>query len=80
MMSGEKDMTTAITDIVKETAVGSRRTIFPYDLTSSDNPGSLISQLLLRGPNYDEWATNLHLALVARKKFGFVDSSIPEPR
>lgn len=57
-----------------------RRTISPYDLTSSDNPGSIISQPLLRGSNYDEWATNLRLALVARKKFGFVDGSIQQPR
>ncbi|KAG7598815.1 GAG-pre-integrase domain [Arabidopsis suecica] len=56
-----------------------RRTISPYDLTSSDNPGTLISKPLLRGPNYDEWATNLRLALKARKKFGFADGSIPQP-
>ncbi|KAL1207755.1 hypothetical protein V5N11_000487 [Cardamine amara subsp. amara] len=33
-----------------------QRTISPYDLSSSDNPGSVISQPLLRGPNYNEWA------------------------
>lgn len=85
-MADEKDLMTsdkgkAITEAgnSKEMAVVQRRTISPYDLTSSDNPGSLISQPLLRGPNYDEWATNLRLALLARKKFGFVDGSIPEP-
>lgn len=57
----------------------SRRTISPYDLTSGDNPGTLISKSLLRGPNYDEWATSLRLALKARKKFGFADGSIPQP-
>ncbi|XP_010499068.1 PREDICTED: uncharacterized protein LOC104776662 [Camelina sativa] len=56
-----------------------RRTIDPYDLSSGDNPGSVISQPLLRGPNYDEWSTNIRLALKARKKFGFVDGTIPEP-
>lgn len=56
-----------------------RRTISPYDLTSSDNPGILISQPLLRGSHYDEWAVNLRLALPARKKFGVVDGSIPKP-
>lgn len=64
----------------KETIEVKRRTISPYDLTSSDNPGSIISQPLLRGSNYDEWATNLRLALVARKKFGFVDGTIPQPK
>lgn len=74
-MSGNKEMTTATTEPTKETTGVQRRTISPYDLTASDNPGSLISQPLLRGPNYDEWATNLRVALVARKKFGFVDGS-----
>lgn len=56
-----------------------RRRINPYDLSSSDNPGSIISQPQLKGPNYDEWALNLRLALRARKKFGFADGSIPKP-
>lgn len=56
-----------------------RHTISPYDLSSSDNPGSVISQPLLKGPNYNEWSTNLRMALKARKKFGFVDGSIPQP-
>ncbi|KAG7552831.1 Zinc finger CCHC-type [Arabidopsis thaliana x Arabidopsis arenosa] len=59
--------------------VKTRRTISPYDLTSGDNPGTLISKPLLRGSNYDEWSTNLRLALKARKKFGFADGSIPQP-
>ncbi|KAL1217761.1 hypothetical protein V5N11_013352 [Cardamine amara subsp. amara] len=33
----------------------------------------MISKPLLRGPNYDEWAENIRLALKARKKSGFVD-------
>lgn len=56
-----------------------RRTISPYDLSSSNNPRNLISQPLLRGSNYDEWAVNLRVALSARKKFGFIDGSIPKP-
>ncbi|XP_019089186.1 PREDICTED: uncharacterized protein LOC109127987 [Camelina sativa] len=56
-----------------------RRRIDPYDLSSGDNPGSVISQPQLRGPNYDEWAMNLRLALRARKKFGFADGTIPKP-
>ena len=56
-----------------------RRTISPYDLSSSDNSGSVISQPLLKGPNYNEWSTNLRMALKARKKFGFVDGSISQP-
>lgn len=55
-----------------------RLTISPYDLSSSDNPGSLISQPLLNKTNYNEWSGNLCMALKARKKVGFVDGSIPK--
>ncbi|GMJ15242.1 hypothetical protein like AT1G21280 [Hibiscus trionum] len=53
-----------------------RKTISPYDITSSDNPESLITQIQLKGENYDEWARSLRIALRARKKFGFVDGTI----
>lgn len=56
-----------------------RRTISPYDLSAGDNPGTVISRILLRGPNYDEWSTSLRLALQARKKFGLADGTIPQP-
>lgn len=29
----------------------------PYYLHPSDNPGALITSVLLRGENYSEWAT-----------------------
>lgn len=60
-------------------SVPKRKTISPYDLTSGDNPGAVISQPLLNGLNYDEWAINLRMALSSRKKFGFIDGSIPKP-
>lgn len=56
-----------------------RRTISPYDLSSGDNPGTVISRPPLRGTNYDEWSSSIRLAVKARKKFGFADGSIPEP-
>lgn len=56
-----------------------RKTISPYDLTLGDNPGAIISQPLLNGSNYDEWAINLCMALSSRKKFGFIDGTIPKP-
>lgn len=61
-------------------ATSQRRTIDPYDLTPSDNPGCVISQVVLKNDNYDEWADEITVALRTRKKFGFVDGSIPEPR
>ena len=54
-----------------------RRTISPYDLSSSDNSGSVISQPLLKGPNYNEWSTNLRMALFffsARNLQNHIDS------
>ncbi|KAL1198691.1 Retrovirus-related Pol polyprotein from transposon TNT 1-94 [Cardamine amara subsp. amara] len=56
-----------------------RRTISPFDLTAADNPGAVISKPLLKGRNYDEWACAFKTALCSRKKFGFLDGSIPKP-
>lgn len=70
---------TTLTATTQPRAARVCRTIDPYDLSSGDNPGSVISQPPLRGPNYDEWATNIRLVLKARKKFGFVDGTIPKP-
>ena len=55
------------------------KTITPYDLSANDNPGAIISQPLLNGSNYDEWAMNIRIALRSRKKFEFLDGSIPKP-
>ena len=47
------------------------KTISPYV--------AVISQPQLNGVNYDEWAINFRMALSSRKKFGFLDGSIPKP-
>nr|GEY50015.1 retrovirus-related Pol polyprotein from transposon TNT 1-94 [Tanacetum cinerariifolium] len=63
-----------------ESSTGSqRKTISPYDITSLDNPGLLITQVQLKGDNYDEWSRSFRTALRARKKFGFVDGPIKQP-
>ncbi|KAL1212701.1 hypothetical protein V5N11_021256 [Cardamine amara subsp. amara] len=67
------------TDTAAVAATEVRRTISPYDLTSADNPGAVISHPLLKGSNYDEWACGLRTALTSRKKFGFLDGSIKRP-
>ncbi|XP_021722724.1 uncharacterized protein LOC110690200 [Chenopodium quinoa] len=55
----------------------------PVDLThylgSSDNPGSVITPIQLRGGNYDEWAQEIRRSLMAKRKFGFVDGTIKQP-
>jgi len=62
-----------------EDGFSQRKTISPYDITSLDNPGLSITQVQLRGENYDEWARSFRTALRARKKFGFVDGTIERP-
>ncbi|CAA7024092.1 unnamed protein product [Microthlaspi erraticum] len=64
---------------ITEASASTYKTITPYDLTAGDNPGAVISQPLLNGFNYDEWAINLRMALSSRKKFGFIDGTIPKP-
>lgn len=51
----------------------------PYDLNSSDNPGSIITQVQLRGENYEEWAKAVRTSLRARRKWGFVDGAVKKP-
>lgn len=53
--------------------------ISPFYLSASDNPGNIITQVQLKGDNYDEWARAIRTALRAKKKFGFVDRSVKEP-
>ncbi|XP_073045313.1 uncharacterized protein [Primulina eburnea] len=52
----------------------------PFFLSSQDRPGDLITPVRLRHDNYDEWARSVRLALLSRRKFGFVDGTITEPR
>ncbi|XP_010430849.1 PREDICTED: uncharacterized protein LOC104715103 [Camelina sativa] len=50
-----------------------------YQLSSSDNPGALISSVILQEDNYAEWATELQNSLQAKHKLGFIDGSTPKP-
>lgn len=57
-----------------------RRTISPYDLTAAENPGGIIYHPLLRSKNYEEWPCSFKTVLISRKKFGFLDGTIPKPK
>lgn len=46
---------------------GAKKTPSPYDLNSNDNPGNLITQVQLRGENYEEWARAIKISLRARR-------------
>nr|GEW15908.1 retrovirus-related Pol polyprotein from transposon TNT 1-94 [Tanacetum cinerariifolium] len=44
------------------------------------NPRLSITQVQLKGDNYDEWSRYFRTALRARKKLGFVDGTIKQPQ
>ena len=53
-----------------------KRTTSPYDLNSNDNPGNVITQVQLKGDNYEEWARAIRTSLRARRKWGFIEGKI----
>nr|GLL39973.1 copia protein (gag-int-pol protein) [Ipomoea trifida] len=58
-----------------------KRVVSPYELNSNDNPGNVMTQVRLRGDeNYDEWARAMKTSLRARRKWGFVEGTILEPK
>lgn len=46
--------------------------ILPYYLHPSDNSGSVISPVQLKGENYEEWARSMRNSLRAKKKLWFI--------
>ncbi|XP_056691007.1 uncharacterized protein [Spinacia oleracea] len=52
----------------------------PYYLSSGDQPGIIITHVLLRGGNnYMAWARAMQLSLQSRRKFVFVNGTITQP-
>ncbi|KAL2898570.1 Retrovirus-related Pol polyprotein from transposon TNT 1-94 [Bienertia sinuspersici] len=51
----------------------------PFYLGSGDQPGNLISYVILKGDNYLAWSHATTLSLKSRRKFGFVDGTISKP-
>ncbi|KAL2903852.1 Retrovirus-related Pol polyprotein from transposon TNT 1-94 [Bienertia sinuspersici] len=51
----------------------------PYYLSSGDQPGNVITHVVLKGDNYVVWARAMTLALKSRRKFVFVDGTITKP-
>lgn len=56
-----------------------RKSISPYDITTLDNSALVITQVHLKGDNYDEWSRSFRTAIRARKTFGFIDGTIKRP-
>ena len=56
-----------------------KKTSSPYTLSPNDNPGNIITQVQLKGENYEEWARAVRTALRAKKKYGFIDGTVEQP-
>lgn len=52
---------------------------FPFSLGPQDRLGDFITPTRLTHENYVDWAADIQLALVVRRKFGFIDGSIEPP-
>lgn len=52
----------------------------PYYLHPSSNTDRIISPVVLRGNNYNEWARSARNAFKANNKLGFIDGSIHPPK
>ncbi|KAJ1375273.1 Zinc finger, CCHC-type, partial [Sesbania bispinosa] len=68
-----------MTETEKPQTGGSKKPPSPYDLNSNDNPGNVITQVQLRGENYEEWARAMKISLRARRKWGFIDGTHKQP-
>ncbi|RVW82461.1 Retrovirus-related Pol polyprotein from transposon RE2 [Vitis vinifera] len=52
----------------------------PFFLGTGDRPGDFITPTRSRGDNYDDWASDIQLALEARRKFEFLEGTITGPQ
>ncbi|KNA24752.1 hypothetical protein SOVF_013040 [Spinacia oleracea] len=51
----------------------------PYYLHPTSNTSIVISPVVLRGENYEEWARSMRNAFKANNKIGFFDGTIEPP-
>ncbi|RVW83549.1 Retrovirus-related Pol polyprotein from transposon RE2 [Vitis vinifera] len=51
-----------------------------FFLGTGDRPGDFITPTRLRGDNYDDWASDIQLALEAHRKFEFLEDTITGPQ
>ncbi|KAL2922825.1 Retrovirus-related Pol polyprotein from transposon TNT 1-94 [Bienertia sinuspersici] len=51
----------------------------PFYLGAGDQPGNLITHVILKADNYLPWSRAITLSLKSRRKFGFVDGTISKP-
>ncbi|KAL5832051.1 hypothetical protein ACOSQ4_017405 [Xanthoceras sorbifolium] len=58
---------------------GDKKVDLTYHLGSSDGPGNIVTPIQLRGEKYDEWVRAFRTSLKAKRKFGFVEGTVPKP-
>ncbi|XP_026378120.1 uncharacterized protein LOC113272510 [Papaver somniferum] len=51
-----------------------------YALTPNDGPGTVITHVVLKGSNYEEWAKAIRVSLGAKRKLGFINGKILKPK
>nr|AII99795.1 copia-type retrotransposon polyprotein [Sinapis alba] len=51
----------------------------PYILYGSDNPGAMITPVMLNGENYNQWANEMLNALQAKRKVCFINETLKKP-
>ncbi|CAO2827126.1 unnamed protein product [Amaranthus hypochondriacus] len=51
----------------------------PYFLASNAGPENVITPIVFHGNNYEEWCRSIRLSLIARRKFEFLEGTIPKP-
>ena len=62
------------------TEINSSNLLNPYFLNLNENPGNiLVTKPLLGMKNYHSWFRAMILALIAKKKIGFINGKIVEP-
>ena len=71
--------TSTSTNIPNPTPTSTLTDLSPYYLHPSDNPGALITSVLLTHENYTEWSTELQNSLQAKRKTGFIGGIIVKP-
>lgn len=77
--SSSTDSATSPSTMSTPTDSTTTATTSPYSLHPSDNPGALITPVILKGDNYSEWATEFWNSLQAKQKIGFLDGTIVKP-
>ena len=50
-----------------------------YFLGTNDQPGNIITPVVLRGSHHDEWSNAITLSLLSRRKIGFLEGSEVKP-